>query len=179
MENKMNPQKLSEDTNRQIDSYIVMLDKYSMEQLLQKPSETSWSIGQVYIHLWMAAKGFFFKNAAACLAKENTKTGQSKNWIGRLVFLFKQMPTVKVKMPTKLSVEPRQPESKQQLIDKLNEIKTLSDVYINQIAQSDSTQKTKHPFLGYLNCGEWVSLCAMHFKHHKKQIKRIQKSIGI
>jgi hypothetical protein len=174
----MNPQKLRTETNRQIDNYIAMLDKYSMEQLLQKPTESSWSIGQVYVHLWMAAKGFFFKNAAACLSKENTQIGH-KNWIGRLVFLFKQMPTIKVKMPTKVAVEPRQPESKQQLIDKLNEIKALSEEYINQIAQSDSNQKTKHPFLGYLNCGEWVSLCAMHYKHHLKQIKRIQKAIGV
>lgn len=175
----MNPQKLRAETYAQIDSYIAMLDRYSIEQILQKPSDTSWSIGQVYIHQWMAAKGFFFKHAAACLAKENTQTGQRKNWIGYLVFLFKQMPTVKVKMPTKVAVEPRQPESKQQLIDKLNEVRALSDEYISQIAQSDSNHKTKHPFLGYLNCGEWVSLCAMHFKHHQKQIKRIQKSIGI
>ncbi len=175
----MNLQKLRTETDSQIDSYIAMLDKFSLEQILQKPSETSWSIGQVYIHQWMAAKSFFFKNAAACLAKENTQTGRSKNWIARLVFLFKQFPTVKVKMPTKLAVEPRQPESKQQLLDKLNEIKTLADNYINQISQSDSNQKTKHPFFGYLNCGEWVSLCAIHFKHHKKQLKRIQKSIGV
>jgi len=173
----MNTQKLKNKTNQVIDEYIQKLDKYTFEQLVQKPDESSWSVGQVYIHLWMASKGFFFKNAEKCLTATEAETGKGKNWIGFLVFFFGKMPNTKVKMPTKVAVEPRQPESKEQLIAKLNEIRALAQEYIERIPNADPNLKTKHPFLGHLNCEEWVSLCNMHFHHHEAQIKRINKVI--
>jgi len=175
--NNMNPQQLEKKTHRIIDAYIQELDNYTLEQLITKPSETSWSIGQVYIHLWMSAKGFFFKNADFCLKAEGTEKGKSKNWQAFLIFLFEKMPTVKIKMPSKVAVEPRQPESKEQLIQKLNDIKQLTTEYVAKIPQSDADLKTKHPFLSYLNCGEWIALCNIHFKHHKAQIKRIKSQL--
>lgn len=42
---------LIEDFNRTIDIWIKQLDQYSFKQLRAKPSPTSWSLGQVYIHL--------------------------------------------------------------------------------------------------------------------------------
>jgi hypothetical protein len=172
----MNIQKLKEKTDQVIDQYTKELDSYSYEQLIQKPSETSWSVGQVYIHLWMASKGFFFKNAEKCLTATDTVSGKGKNWAGYLVFILGKMPQTKVKMPAKVAVEPRQPESKDQLIAKLNEIRSLAQDYIAKIPNADPKLKTRHPFLGYLNCAEWVSLCNMHFHHHEAQIKRINKA---
>jgi hypothetical protein len=88
------------------------------------------------------------------------------------------MPTVKIKMPDKVAVQPRQPESKEQLVQKLSDIKALVSEFVLKIPQSDPNLKTKHPFLGYLNCAEWVKLCNIHFKHHQAQIKRINKAQG-
>lgn len=175
----MNANKLKTDTHKTIDEYITMLDAFSYEQLTQKPSDGGWSIGQVYIHLWMASKGFFYKNAEACKLYTNTAANKSKDWIGFLVFLFGKMPTIKVKMPEKVAVEPRQPESKEQLITKLNEVKTLFDQFLLQTENIDLKAKTKHPFLGYLNYIEWLTLSKIHFKHHKAQINRIKKNLGI
>jgi hypothetical protein len=169
----MNIQKLEQKTHEVIDEYLKDLDNYSIEQLQQKPSEDSWSLGQVYIHLWMSAKGFFFKNAERCLNKENTESGKGKNFVGTVVFLFNKMPTVKVKMPDKVAVVPKQPESKEYIINKLLEIKQLSSDYIKRIPDSDPNLKTKHPFLGYLNTAEWIRLCNIHFHHHEAQKKRI------
>jgi hypothetical protein len=173
----MNQEKLKLKTDAVIDHYIKRLDQYTFEQLVQKPSEDSWSLGQVYIHLWMSSKGFFFKNAEKCLSETDAVKGKGKNWQGYLVFLFGRMPEVKVKMPTKIAVEPKQPESKEQLIAKLEEVKSLADQYIAKIPTSDPNQKTKHPFLGYLNYADWVALCNMHFKHHEAQIERINRAL--
>lgn len=175
----MNTTKLTSDTHKTIDEYINMLDEFSYEQIIQKPSNGGWSIGQVYIHLWMASKGFFYKNAEACKSNTNTFNSKSKNWIGYLVFLFGKMPTIKVKMPEKVAVEPRQPESKEQLITKLNGVKSLFDQYVSLTESIDPKAKTKHPFLGFLNFEEWLTLCKIHFKHHKAQINRIKKDLGI
>ena len=164
-------------THQIIDAYIQLLDKYTYEQLNQQPDENSWSIGQVYIHVWMASKGFFFKNAALCLSGETAEKGKSKKLIAYPIFLFEKMPTVKIKMPDKVAVQPRQPESKEQLVQKLSEIKALVSEFVQKIPQSDPDLKTKHPFLGYLNCAEWVKLCNIHFKHHQAQIDRINKAL--
>jgi uncharacterized damage-inducible protein DinB len=173
----MSSKKLEAKTHQTIDAYIRLLDNYSFEQLIQQPDENSWSIGQVYVHVWMASKGFFFKNAALCLSGETAEKGKSKKLIAYPIFLFEKMPTVKIKMPDKVAVQPRQPESKEQLAQKLTEIKALVSEFVQKIPQSDSTLKTKHPFLGYLNCAEWVKLCNIHFKHHRSQIDRINKAL--
>jgi hypothetical protein len=174
----MDTAKLETKTLAVIDDYIRDLEHYTYEQLIMQPSPGEWSIGQVYIHLCMSAKGFFFKKAEECLTKGEAVQGKSKNWKGLLVFMIGRMPTVKVKMPAKVSVEPRQPESKDQLIGKLNEIKQLSSSYINRIKESDPSYKTRHPIFSYLNTAEWISLCNMHFRHHEEQKKRIRLHFG-
>jgi hypothetical protein len=116
----VNPIHWKQKTHQVIDAYIRLLDKYSLRPTRnQQPDENSWSIGQVYIHVWMASKGFFFKNAALCLSGETAVKGKSKKLIAYPIFLFEKMPTVKIKMPDKVAVQPRQPESKEQLVQKL------------------------------------------------------------
>lgn len=174
----MNTAKLESKTHAVIDEYIRDLDRYTFEQILMKPSEDEWSIGQVYIHLWMSAKGFFFKKAEQCLSKDGAEYGKNRNWKGHLVFLMGRMPNVKAKMPEKVAVVPKQPESKEQLIAKLNEIKDLSSAYIRRIPEADPSFKAKHPVFSYLNTAEWISLCNMHFRHHQDQKKRIRQHFG-
>ena len=174
----MSEKKLLEKTNRVLTEYLADLDNYTLDQLQQKPADGSWSLGQVYIHLWMSAKGFFFKNAERCLNQEGTEQGKLKNWKGYLVFMMGQMPAIKVKMPDSVAVQPKMPESKAYVVAKLEEIKLLSADYIARISQSDASLKTKHPFLGWLNTAEWLALCNMHFKHHEAQKGRIRKHFG-
>lgn len=171
----MDLKKLEQKTIAAVDYWINEINNYRYEQLIQKPSENSWSLGQVGIHLWMSAKGFFFKNAERCLNKDKAETGKGKNLYGWVVFTLGMMPPVKVKMPEKVAVEPKQPDSKEQLIARLEEVKKLSAEYIQRIPQSDPAFKTRHPFLGWLNTEEWITLCNLHFKHHLAQKKRIEK----
>ena len=174
----MNTTKLEKKTHQIIDEYILDLDRYTLEQLQMKPSEDSWSLGQVYVHLWMSANGFFFKKAQACLTKEGAEQGKGKNWKGHLVFALGRMPDIKVRMPKQIAVEPRQPESKEQIISKLNEIKQQSSAYISQIKSSDQSFRMRHPIFSYLSMAEWISLCNMHFRHHEAQKKRIKQHFG-
>jgi hypothetical protein len=174
----MNTTTLESKTQAVIDSYIKDLDNYTFEQLMMKPSPHSWSVGQVYIHVWMSAKGLFFKKAEQCLTKEGTEQGKRKNWKGMLVLLMGRMPAIKVRMPEKVAVEPKQPESKEQIIARLNEIKKMSTAYIQRIKDADPSHKTRHPIFDYLNTAEWITLCNMHFRHHEGQKKRIRAHFG-
>lgn len=155
------------------------LQNFSMEQLLQKPAENSWSIGQVYIHLWMAAKGFFFKNIQRIATNdEKVKIGGRKNWVGYAVFLFGAMPTIKIEMPKSISVQPNQPESKKQLNARMEEVKKLVHEAALLLPSLNPKATVKHPFLGYLTAEEWLRLSSMHFNHHTKQKQRIKKHFG-
>jgi hypothetical protein len=156
------------------------IDRYSMEQLLKKPSEDSWSIGQVYIHLWMSAKGFFFKNIQRIADNDSkVKLHGKKNLLGYLVFAFGAMPAVRVKMPDSVAVQPHLPESLAQLHKRMNEVKQLIKENSARLSSLNPHATVKHPFLGYLNAKEWLILCSLHFHHHKKQKRRIKKQLGI
>ena len=174
----MNLKKLEKQTHASIDFWIDAFNKYDFDKIIMQPSEQSWSLGQVGIHLWMASKGFFFKNAEKCLNKEGTETGKSKKFSAHIIFTLKMLPPVRYEMPQQVSVQPKQPESKEQLIAKLEEVKKLASSYIQRIPDSDPELKTRHPFLGWLNTAEWIELCSIHFNHHKAQKKRIEKHFG-
>src|ERR1700733_7665504 len=114
----MNLPKLETETHRIINYWIDEYNRYSWEQVLANPAENSWSLGQVGIHLWMSSKNFFFKNAERGLNKEGTEKGKSKKFAAHLIFSIGMLPPVRYEMPAQVSVQPRQPESKEQLIGK-------------------------------------------------------------
>lgn len=174
----MNLEKLEKQTHAAIDYWIGEYNRYDFDKIIQQPSENEWSMGQVGIHLWMSAKGFFFKNAEKCLNKEGTEKGRSKKLGAHLIFTFKMLPPVKYEMPRQVAVVPKQPETKEQLIGKLEDIKKMATEYIHRIPQSDPDLKIKHPFLGWLNTAEWITLCNIHFRHHMRQKARIEKHFG-
>lgn len=80
-------------------------------------------------------------------------------------------------MPNSVAVEPKMPESKEYLISKLEEVRSLSNAYIDRLPGYDPDERTRHPFLGYLNAAEWIALCNMHFRHHESQKRRIERKI--
>ncbi|HLP21123.1 MAG TPA: DinB family protein [Chitinophagales bacterium] len=174
----MNLQKLEKQTHEAIDYWINEYKRYDFDQITRKPTEHDWSLGQVGIHLWMSAKGFFFKNAERCLMQEGTEAGKKMKFSSHIIFTFKMLPPVKYEMPRQVAVVPKQPETKEQLIAKLEEVKAMASDFIKRIPQSNPDLKIKHPFLGWLNTAEWITLCNIHFRHHVRQKKRIEKYFG-
>lgn len=174
----MDLQKLEKQTHETIDYWMDEFKRYSFEQITAKPSEDSWSLGQVGIHLCMSAKGFFFKNAEKCLNKDGVQKGKGKSFSGHIIYTLRMFPPVKYEMPKQVAVVPKQPESKEQLIAKFEEVKQLASAYIKRIPESDPALKIKHPFLGWLNTAEWIQLCNIHFRHHLRQKKRIEQHFG-
>lgn len=175
----MNLQKLESDTHAAIDDWMQEINRLEWKDVIAKPNENEWSIGQVGIHLWMSAKGFFFKNAEKCLNRDGVERGKGKKLGAHLIFTFGMMPPVRYEMPKQVAVIPKQPESRELLEAKLLEIKKMASEYIARIPQSDPELKIRHPFLGWLNTAEWISLCNIHFRHHVRQRNRIKRHFGI
>ena len=165
---------------KQANKWLTSLDNYTMEELLKKPSEESWSMGQVYIHIATANKYFLGKNANALANGDDFTTGKSKTKWGRLVFLFNMFPPMSVKMPKKDTggTEPIQPESKEQIERKIRENLTFFKEIEAKVSQAPKNQVKKYPFLGYLNAAEWYTIAGLHMKHHLRQKRKLDKFLG-
>lgn len=160
-----------------LDIYFERLKGYSEEQFIQKPDENSWSIGQVYVHAILANDHFFLKQAERCLNKEDTHKGKGRNNRGRVVFLINGFPNLKFKMPKSAAVTPRQPESIDSIRQKLKRSLELAQLVERRLDGFDKNEKTRHPAFGHLNAKEWYRMSEMHFRHHLRQIRRIEKNL--
>lgn len=161
-------------------TWLAALDTYTMDELLKKPSDESWSMGQVYIHITTANKYFLGKNANALANGEGFETGKGKNKWGHAVFLFNMFPPVNVKMPKKDTggTEPIQPDSKEQIERKIKENLAFFKDMEERVANAPKNQTKKYPFLGYLNAAEWYTLAGLHMKHHLRQKRKLDKFLG-
>ena len=165
---------------KQANKWLTSLDSYTMEELLKKPSDESWSMGQVYIHIATANKYFLGKNANSLANGEDFTTGKSKTKWGRLVFIFNMFPPMSVKMPKKDTggTEPIQPESKEQIERKIRENLVFFKEIEEKVSQAPKSQVKKYPFLGYLNAAEWYTIAGLHMKHHLRQKRKLDKFLG-
>ncbi len=159
--------------------WLSELDKYSEEQFAMRRKEKSWSIGQVYVHLILGNDHFFMKNAELCLNGERETMKGGKNKWGKILFAINGFPPMNFKRPGGSEAEPRQPES----IDYVRNKLTVSLEKVKGVgARIDGYNpniKVKHPAFGFLNAKEWYRINAMHFKHHLRQKKKLDKFIGV
>ena len=158
--------------------YFSKLEGYSEEQFAEKPNDESWSLGQVYVHTILANDHFFLKQAERCLNKEDTQRGKSKNNGGRVLFLINGFPNIKFKMPKSVEVPPRQPDNISSIREKLQRSLEQARIVEGGLGSFDKDEKVKHPAFGFMNAQEWYRMSEMHFRHHLRQLKRIEKLIG-
>ena len=159
--------------------YLDKLAVYQEEHLQAIPPDEGWSLGQVYVHLILANDHFFLKNAKRCLSKEDTERGGRKNRNGKIIFLLGGFPNMKYKMPKAVEVIPRPPESLEELRGKLLKSIDIGKEIAKQLEGYDPKEKIQHPAFGYLNAKEWFNMCEMHFRHHLRQIKSLEKFLSI
>ena len=153
-----------------IDSWIKALDEYSFSQLTAKPSATSWSVGQLYMHL-IQATNYFIKQIHACTTSNDHLDGESYPE-ARSMFTNNDFPDALLDGPPSNASTP-QPASKEQLVAALKNVKDEIKKAELLIAQTAFRGKAKHFGLGYFTAGEWLQFTEMHFRHHLRQKKRL------
>ena len=75
----------------------------------------------------------------------------------------------------KSGVEPRQPESIEFVRPKMEKTIQIIKEVSGSLLGYDPLLKVKHPAFGYLNAIEWFRMNEMHFTHHKRQKKQLDK----
>ncbi|MBB3111328.1 hypothetical protein FHS18_003396 [Paenibacillus phyllosphaerae] len=156
--------------------YFVELENLDMTQLLAKPNEEEWSIGQMYMHLIQSAQFMHLRNVDLCLAGNDVLSGQEldKTENGRAAFERGSFPPIRIRVPASPQYTPQQPENKEQLTEGLRGV--VERMRRTEIALSQPHQGNKaiHPNFGALDATEWFLLVEMHYRHHLLQLERLQ-----
>ncbi len=152
-----------------INQWLEELNKYSFDQLLQKPQPDKWSLGQVYMHL-IEATSYFLKQVEVCL-KTDDHSEDSMTEVAKSMFANNQFPDKMIEGPPSNAATP-QPAAKQEIINGLEKLKER----ISALDHSNSTNKgkTRHPGHEYFNASEWLQYAHMHFRHHERQKGRVE-----
>ncbi|MGD8192055.1 DinB family protein [Brevibacillus ginsengisoli] len=155
--------------------YLEELNQFSIEQLLEKPTEEEWSLGQMYIHLIQTALYMQLRNIDQCRTMKESAQEQAgaKSEAGMAVFAQGGFPAIRIQVPPSAQYTPQQPESKEQIIEGLQTVLQRMRE-IEPILHEIPTEHTvDHPRFGGLNAQEWFALIEMHYRHHLHQKKRL------
>lgn len=165
--------------NQVLDTWEQALGSYTDAEFLTKPDADAWSIGQVYMHLAGSTNYFHLKHVADCRASDDNANG-SMTMPGRISFyVFGGFPPIKIKVPPSPEYTPPQPESVAAVREKLTALRPrMAEMAAKLLEKDNKSGKTKHPAFGYLNAYEWFEMIDMHWRHHLRQKRRLDKFLG-
>jgi hypothetical protein len=102
----MRPATVLKKFNQRISIWEKGFDNYTLQQLLMKPDDENWSLGQVYVHLIDNTVQYNIKRIEICISSNKNAAG-IKSPEGEMVYSCNAFPPVKLKSPRGL---PKQPE---------------------------------------------------------------------
>lgn len=155
-----------------INQWEAALEKYNHAQLLAKPTVKSWSVGQVYMHVIYASR-YFLKQVSICTAS-NDNMLQKASPAAKEIFANNSLPDKILEGPPDNENTP-QPVDKNDIVLRLAALKTLlsqADGLMRSIEACNG--KTKHSGLGYFDAAQWLQFACIHWRHHNRQISRIE-----
>ncbi|MBU3026366.1 DinB family protein [Zobellia galactanivorans] len=167
---------ISEDIKNTIEVWIKDVEQYSFEQICAKPSQNSWSLGQVCIHL-IDSTNYFLEQISICLSNNENATEEMTE-SAKTMFFNNEFPNDLIEGPPS-NKNTRQPNSKDEILSSFAKIKENITIYNIQIINSKFYGKTKHPGLYYFNAIEWLQFIEMHFRHHLRQRDRIRSILKL
>jgi hypothetical protein len=159
--------------------WLTSLSQYSEEQFAKKPDANSWSIGQVYSHLVNGTRRYQLQQVVQCLETRPTAGNLQKKLPGKLVFLLRSFPPMRVKVPPSETYTPKQPQNIEAIRIGLEELIIIMQATERKLSSASETSKTSHPAFGFLNAREWFQLIEMHFRHHLHQKKRLDSFLTL
>ncbi|MDD9271888.1 DinB family protein [Paenibacillus sp. GCM10023248] len=156
--------------------YLIELESFDMEQLLAKPSEEEWSIGQMYMHLIQSAQFMHLHNVDLCLAggEATVDAAEEKTERGKAAYEVGSFPPIRIQVPASPQYTPRQPESKEQLTEGFRAVVERMKRTEPVVSRVSESKKVVHPGFGALNAQEWFLLVDMHYRHHLSQLERLK-----
>ncbi len=142
------------------------LTKHSAEDLLKGYDENSWTLGQVYWHVYMSAS-FFFKMGGRCFSAEKTEAPLTDE--GVELFKTNSFPAVKIKVPERFAHVPNQPADLDEIRKGLRLDREMALALAERLPDMDPDRKLEHAIFGWINAEQWFRVAILHFRHHRRQ----------
>ena len=155
-----------------VGDWIDQLSGYSMSQLLAKPDPSSWSLGQLYMHL-IEATQFFIRQAHIAAASDDN-TGEDAYVEAVRMFTTDEFPDALLEGPPSNALT-LQPTCEEELRKGLEKLKSELSKARDRVRQSEFKGKAKHFGLGYFTAPQWLQFAEMHMRHHLRQKKRLDE----
>ncbi|MDI3322412.1 DinB family protein [Pinibacter soli] len=156
--------------NHIIDYWITELNQYTFEQICAKPSDKSWSLGQLCMHL-IENTDYYANQILICITN-NDFMNEEAAAAAKNMFDNNDFPDKLIEGPTANALT-MQPASKEQLHTDMLSLRIKMNEAAALMAKSNYKGKTKHPGLNYFSAGDWLQFAEMHFRHHLRQKTRI------
>lgn len=158
--------------------WLDSINQYSEEQFAKKPDTDSWSIGQVYNHLIVGTRLYHLQQIALCLESKQTDGNAVKTLPGKLMFFIGSFPPMRIKVPPSITYTPAQPPNIEAMRSGLEKLILIMRGTERKLSAASEVSKTEHPAIGSLNAREWFQLIEMHFRHHLRQKKRLDRFLA-
>ena len=120
---------------------------------------------------------YYFEQIISCVSHNDNVTEEASPE-AKTMFLNNDFPDEVVEGPLE-NLDTPQPDSKEHLMSSLIKLKQEVRNVEVLISESQFKGKTKHPGLNYFNANQWLQFAEMHFRHHLRQKKRIDRFLGI
>jgi DinB family protein len=160
------------DFDQIINLWVDNLEQYDLIQLSAKPSASSWSMGQLYMHLIQSTR--FFIKQVRIASSNNDNMNEEAYAAAKTMFSNNELPDTFLEGPPSNATTP-QPVSKENLKFELLELREKIKIAEALALASQFTGKTKHFGLGYFTADEWLQFADMHLRHHLRQKRRLDE----
>lgn len=171
----MTTTQINESLKSIVKSYIDSLDSYSDEKFLEKKDDNTWSLGQMYEHLFLTSNFFFLANVVRCLEQRKGQLGGERNKFGDNAFKYGGFPPVKIKIPEPLQGPQPVAKLKNEYKHLFEKILIDAESKLEAVQNDAGEYKTYHAALGWLNAYEWFYNLEMHFRHHLRQKEELEQ----
>ncbi len=159
--------------------YITSLENYTDDTFFMKKDENTWSVGQMYEHIFVSSQ-FFLYQASNCISERKGQIGGNKTDIGQNIYQYGSFPPIKIKIPEAYQTpEPLVSKTRMEynllLVDMLFKMEKMIEI----LEKSNLEYKVNHAICGFLNALEWYKMVHLHAKHHFIQKKELEQFIGL
>lgn len=167
---------LIDDFNHTLQIWLRELNKYDYKKIIEKPEASSWSIGQVYMHL-IDETTWYFGQISLCFDDlEHPEKEMSES--AKLMFQNNSFPDLQIKGDPIAAANISQPIDIPSLKLALEKLKDEANVLWAKMELKKTYGKSKHPGLHYLSPKEWLQFSEMHMRHHLKQKNNIVAALN-
>ncbi|UBM60235.1 DinB family protein [Marinilongibacter aquaticus] len=157
--------------------YAQALQGYNAKGFESKKDEHSWSLAQMYAHLYVTGYVFFLANINRCLEKRKGREGEQRSPIAEAVLQANAFPNKKFKVPG--GEEAENPQARSLSFYRENWTPLLEDILakMEDIKQDEGQYRTLHPVLGWSNAHEWFQHMDIHLRHHLRQKSELEEAL--